>query len=682
MKLRRVVSLVLALTLVLSISFTTAYADGWGKGKNKIPPGQAKKYFDDIDMYKWAEQEIEKMFLKGLINGIGDGKYAPQSSVTQLEAIIMSLRVMGWEEDAKVIKDLPSKYKGDKVADWAKGYVTLAYEKGILDDVDMMYFKPQNPVKRHEVAKYVVRALGYEDEAQDNMNKKLPFVDAPATPLGSVGYVYVINDLGLMQGSAKKFNPMGTMTRAEMAVLFSRLDDKVDSDDDERVAGEVYRVYEDRIGLLINGITKYYDVDRRVRVYEDRKRIDYDDIKAGDKVKMELVDGEVIYIEIVDKLDEDKIIARYNGTVKEIDTTKPYRLALQAETMVLMFEVIDRVEVEFKNGEGNFDEIKKGDSIGVVVDRRNRVTQILVERNRERQDWEDEIEGTITDIDLVGSYHLTIDNKEYDLDEDAEVKIDGRRKDLEDLEIGMYVEIKLEDDIVVYIDAENVDDEFYGEIRDIDDEVIKILKDNGKYVTYDISEDVEIEIEDVRRPDIDDLEVGDYAKFEIQNNLIVSIEVSNKITEIKGTFVSVDRDTIKIEVDNKDKEYELATGVKVEVKDHRNVINSLEKGMKIELEIKNNEVISIDAEDNEFELEGEIKAITESKSGVTLKIKTDDGKEVSYLVSDDVEIEIDEDDEDDDDDDDDDADIDDLKVGHEGEFKIINNTIVEIEIED
>ena len=115
-----------------------------------------------------------------------------------------------------------------------KGYVAVAYEKGILDDVDMMYFKPNDPAKRYEVAKYVIRALGYEREAQRSMDERLPFVDAELVPQGAVGYVYLVNDMKLMQGDNNRaFNPMGTLTRVEMAVLFHRLDQKVDSDIDE-----------------------------------------------------------------------------------------------------------------------------------------------------------------------------------------------------------------------------------------------------------------------------------------------------------------------------------------------------------------------------------------------------------------------------------------------------------------
>lgn len=676
MKLKRIISLVLALTMVLSLSFTTAYADGWGNGK--IPPGQAKKMFNDIDLYEWAMQYIEKMYSKGLLKGKGNGKYEPQSSVTQIEAIVMALRVMGWEDKALEIKELPKKYKGAKVADWAKGYITLAYEKGILDDVDMMYFKPQDPVKRHEVAKYVVRAIGYEEEAQDNMNAKLPFVDASAVPQGSVGYVYVINDLEIMEGdNAKTFNPMGTLTRAEMAVLFSRLDDKIDTDKDERVSGIVKDIDDDEITVKVDGQTKTYDVDDDVRVYENRKRMDYDDIRVGDMVNMEIVDGDVIYIEIVDELDDDKIISRYSGVVKELDKEKPYTMAVQVETMILLLKVVDNVEVEFKDDDADFEDIEVGDNVEVVVDTKNRVTEIYVDANIGNDDDDDdyyEDKGTITDIDLNGSYHITIDDEEYDLDEDAEVEINGKGGELEDLVIGMYAEVEIEDDVVVWIEAETVEEELSGKIGDMDDDEIKIKKDNGKYVVYEVSENVNIKIDGIRNPELDDLEIGDYAKFEIENGLIVSIEVVNEITEVTGILVSFNSDKVKIRTNNKEYEYEFADIVKIEVKNHKGNLNSLEPGMKIELEIKNNEVISIYAEDRRFEVEGDITAITVSDKGTTLKIKLEDSdKQVSYLVSEDAEIEIE------------DVrrpSIDDLEVGQEGEFEVVNSTIVKVSIDD
>ena len=46
--------------------------------------------------------------------------------------------------------------------------------------------------------------------------------------------------MGLMIGNNNRFNPLGTLTRAEMAVLFQRLDEKVDSEiDEDEVRGKL-----------------------------------------------------------------------------------------------------------------------------------------------------------------------------------------------------------------------------------------------------------------------------------------------------------------------------------------------------------------------------------------------------------------------------------------------------------
>ncbi|EOD01901.1 S-layer homology domain-containing protein [Caldisalinibacter kiritimatiensis] len=331
---KKFISTMIIFTLVLSLSTTAVFADNWKNESGKLPPGLAKKgflppgiakkVFDDIDGFSWAEKAIARMAIKGMIQGRGNNRFAPAAPVNKLETVIMALRVMGWEEEAKEIDRLPEKYDGKKVHDWAVGYVALAYEKGILDEVDMMYFDPYEPAKRHEVAKYVIRALGYEEEAQDHMDEELPFVDALAVPQGSVGYVYLMNELGLMQGDDQnRFNPMGTLKRAEMAVLFSRLDKKVDSDVDyNEVIGKVYRIHKETIVLKVDGELRFFELDDKVKVYKDNKLIRYKDIEIGSNVIIELKDDKVVYIEVIEETNQDKIITKYSGVVKEINANK------------------------------------------------------------------------------------------------------------------------------------------------------------------------------------------------------------------------------------------------------------------------------------------------------------------------------------------------------------------------
>ncbi len=679
MKMKRLISITLALVLVLGIGMPSVHANGWGNGK--VPPGLAKKIFNDTDAYKWAEKAIEKMFQKGLITGIGNDQFAPKAPVTKLEAIVMSLRVMGWEDDAKGITQLPKQYKGDKVDKWAVGYVAIAYEKGILDDVDMMYFKPSDPAQRHEVAKYVIRALGYEKEAQRNMNKKLPFTDASLVPQGSVGYVYLINDLGLMQGdNQKRFNPMGTMTRAEMAVLFSRVDDKVDTGKDRAVSGEVTRIYSDRISVKVKDKVETFDLDSRVRVYQNNERIDIDDIKIGSKVKVEVKDGKVVFIEVVDKIEDDKIITRYTGLVKEINKTKPYKLAIQAETMVILFEVVDDVEVSFKDKKGSFSDIQKDDEVTVTVDRRNRVIKIEVGRKYVKPI--EKVKGYITNIELGRRYNeISIDKKTYELDADAKVRIDGRSKELTDLKVSMYVEVEIEDNTVISIDAKNEEITIKGEITNITKSTqgtslkIKENKTNKEY-TYLVHKDAKIYIENLRNAKIEDLRKGDKGEFEVFNNTIVEIYIDTAavVEEIEGyiTDLELTRRYNKISIDKKT--YDLDSNAKVKIDGKTKSLSDLKIGMYAELVLEDGVVISVDAENAKKTIEGKIIDITKDKLGTTLKIKEDDTKkEYTYAVNKDAKIYIENLRN---------AKIEDLLIGDEGEFEILNNVIVEISIED
>ncbi|WHH60846.1 S-layer homology domain-containing protein [Petroclostridium sp. X23] len=604
---KKIISTVLVVSLVLSAGMSTAFAGSKGKvppglAKKglKVPPGIAKKIFNDLDNYPWAEDAIEKMNLKGLIKGYGDGIFAPRNAVTKLEAVIMALRVMGWEGETKDINELPKKYKGKDIADWAKGYITVAYEKEILDDVDMMYFNPQEPAKRHEVAKYVIRALGYEGEAEDHMDAELSFVDAAAVPVGSVGYVYMVNQMKIMQGdNEKRFNPMGTLTRAEMAVLFERVDDKVDSDiDEDELEGVIYRIDDDKITLRVNGQLKTYEVEDDIVVYDQDGRIDYDDIQKGNTAILQFEDDEVVYIEVVDEdADDDKIIKRYAGTVLDVDSTGDSSITLQNQTMKLIFEVTDDTNVYFKRVEGSFEDIEANDAATIVVDNKNRARTIYINRTTEQQ-TEKEIEGTITSIDLTGVYHISIDDESYTLSEDADVEIDGTNADLEDLGIG-------------------------------DDVIVKIIDD-----------------------------------------VVTSIEVENQTDEVEGIINDITQSTIKVKAGSEIKQYQYADVFMVYVNGQVEGFNDLEKGMDVELEVRNNLVYRIEASDNRFEIDGEIDSITHDSSGVQLTI--DEGTEENrYAVSDDVEIEIDSDD---------DQDISDLEIDQEGTFEIVNNTIVEITI--
>ena len=106
--------------LILSFSTSELFAAGSG--------------FTDItaSRYDWVRPYIEKMNLAGVVKGMTDTTYGPDASVTREQLITMLVRLMGWESQASG-KTLPSDFpKASSVAPWARGYVAVAVEKGIV----------------------------------------------------------------------------------------------------------------------------------------------------------------------------------------------------------------------------------------------------------------------------------------------------------------------------------------------------------------------------------------------------------------------------------------------------------------------------------------------------------------------------------------------------------------------
>ena len=534
---KKIVSIILTFVLVVTLGAGTVFADSRknNSGKTmppglakqgKIPYGIAKKLFDDSNIFEWAEKAIEKLGSKGLVKGWG-GKFYPKQSVTKLESVVMALRIMGWEEKACSIYNLPKEYKGKKVQDWAVGYVTLAYEKGILDDVDMMYWNPTEPVKRFEVGKYVIRALGYEDEALDHMNAKLNYKDAAFIPQGAVGYVYLLKELGLMQGDGTSFNPLGTLTRAEMAVLFNSLDEKVE-------------------GGIIG----------------------------------------------------DKIIDTYVGQITDIDN-KDMSITVQVQNQKIEFKVLDGVEVYFIEKEGEFEEIKANDIVKITVDKRNRVKSIYVYREKEEVK-EDKVVGYITNLDLVGTFHISINNVRYGLSEDAVVKIGNVKSKLSDLELGMKVSVMIKDNVVGSIEAEQILTDIKGIIETANSNLIRITSDD-QTKEYAFADAVIIDIKGYTGK-ISSLKRGMRAELKLSNGKVTYIYAEdNKYTieaEIKTIINTSDGTMLNLLSGSKPYVLSVSSSVKVAVDGIANPdIDDLRVGQTGEFDIINATIIEIVIDD-------------------------------------------------------------------------------------
>lgn len=546
---KRLAAKLTAMLLVMLVALTmvtpAAFAKGTeGKNSKVFLQGKAqwKIGFSDVDeTLDWARMAIDKMFAKGIFTGYPGDIFKPRTSITNLEAIITALRIMGWEQEVDDVKTIPSSVKRLNVS-WSKGYyyIALAVEKGLIEPDELKGFNPNAAAKRYEVARLIVRALDKEDEAQEHMKDKLPFKDAKAIPKDAVGYVYVITDLGLMKGDDKgMFKPQEPITRAEMAVLVNRLDGTLEPEDKNKLVGTVEDIDEEDLTITIKNSygEKTYDTIENVPVYIDEKYRDLEDLDEGDRVELVLnSNGDVVFIQVLEK-NVEPVTVSAKGFVADVD---------EDDETVSLFTYIDDEDKGFVG-------VPKKSSVEGWHYELSTVygTYVLTGDTDSLEDYVGKkivVEGTLKagasiymsgDLINVEDFYpvKTANLVTFKVDGDTEITIDGKTGELSDIEVGDFAQIKAQDETALEIKVYSFRERIREQEREIEE--IKDGKLEGEVISLTLRSQWEITVEnedgvytfvldsDVDLNDIDelsDIKAGMDVELRIKNGKVIEIK--------------------------------------------------------------------------------------------------------------------------------------------------------------
>ncbi|HYE84569.1 MAG TPA: protease complex subunit PrcB family protein [Clostridia bacterium] len=694
--------------------------NGNSKDKEKDKKDNEKKYkFDDCANITWALNAIEKMTGKGILGGIGQGKFAPRNNTTHVEALAMVMRLTG---DAKEAESLGKKvhpyYKGVMPL-WGYGYIYIAIEKGILLPEELKDFNPNKPAKRHEIAKYIIRAMGKTEEALEHMDEDLSFKDSNAIPEGSVGYVYLVNELKIMTGNDNNFKPNEPVTRAEMAVLLDRAEGKFDLTDTENKKNGTVFVSADaddnEITVKVKGSTVTYEVLEDVQVYRDGSFETIEDLVEGDILQLTLNDDkEVIFIEVVKDADD-------NDDTEETEVSFS-NVSYNSLPQVLKDEVDDLKSAE------NYEAYEYNGYIYLLAAMGKKNTggyDIDIEKVYRVENDDEYTIKAVVDIDEPSSNSFVTQSVTYPY---SVVKFKG----FDDIENVIFVDD--EDDELDDVEITDVDETEENEVSfeavDYSDlssrlkDQIDYLKLNKSYKAYEYDNYIyliaamgkkntggyEIDIEDVYKlqngskytikavVDTENPASGSsstqavtypYSVVRFKNfNNIDTVrfvdEDNNKLSEIKiveldeavtveGIIDSLNTssETIKVKKSNGSVVTpSIPDDAEITVNDDKDEnFSDLEKGMTVEIEIIDERVTKVVAEDNLTEVEGTLTGISIStEKKITLKVGS---SSKTYTVASDVKVVID----------DETARVEDLRVNDELTLKFSNGELVEIEKE-
>ncbi|MBC7105020.1 MAG: S-layer homology domain-containing protein, partial [Firmicutes bacterium] len=367
-------------------------------------------------------------------------------------------------------------------------------------------------------------------------------------------------------------------------------------------AGPVEDVFAGRVETLYFGDGTYkltvYDLQGRrvtypvapdVRVLEGGTEVDLSSVTEDAWVEVR-ADGN--RIRQISFLDTETV----RGTVTEVEDDE---LTVRRSTgRKLVLAVPEAVRVTRGGRDADYADLDEGDRVSVRT-YEGHALEVEIETSGSNT-----VEGEVTDIDSAGTWHITIegedgDEEEYRVDKNAEVERDGEEIDFEDLEVGEWVELELdEDDVVIRIEvSEDGRRAIEGTVTDLDTgrtPEITVRRGSGSKATYDLADDVEVE-RDGDELDPDEIILGSEVRLWLEGDEVVKIEIldDEDITvegEITRVYISSRKLTIR-QSHGEEFTFRLASDAVLRDAGGRTIEpEDLEEGWEVELELEDGEV--------------------------------------------------------------------------------------------
>ena len=174
--------------------------------------------FTDLGNYAWAKDAIYQLKDKGIISGVSATQYAPANNIKRGDFILILARMLSLDSAAT-----------DSFADVPAGsyyYNAIASAKAAgIAQGSGNNFMPENTITRQDLITLAYRAFlssGYITES-DDLSAIEAFADKDSIDDYAKTAMASMVKAGIIKGSGGKVNPKGNATRAEVAVMCSRL---------------------------------------------------------------------------------------------------------------------------------------------------------------------------------------------------------------------------------------------------------------------------------------------------------------------------------------------------------------------------------------------------------------------------------------------------------------------------
>lgn len=197
-----------ALALVLAVS--------------AAPAARCAGSYLDVPEGHWAASYIERAAEYGIMEGMGDGVFGLGQTITRGQFAALLCKFFDWPPAGEG----PSHFSDVSAGDWYYSAVETARAQGVLDG-GADAFRPEDDITREEMAVLLIRALGYEELAEQWVNNgACPFSDVTRNQ----GYISMAYQFGMVTGMDDGlFHPGGSATREQAAAMMVRVYERYSS---------------------------------------------------------------------------------------------------------------------------------------------------------------------------------------------------------------------------------------------------------------------------------------------------------------------------------------------------------------------------------------------------------------------------------------------------------------------
>ncbi len=178
------------------------------------------KYFSDVGQnVSWAIDSIDKLYENGIISS-GGGSYGPTATAKRADFLVMLVKTLKLNTTfTDNFKDVP---KGSYYYD----AVGIAKALGIAKGSGGLYM-PTTGITREDLFSLIYRALPIAGKQLQDANEDVLNVYSDSNKISSYARqaIAVFTKEGIIHGNAGKVNPKSYISRAEIAVILSKLID-------------------------------------------------------------------------------------------------------------------------------------------------------------------------------------------------------------------------------------------------------------------------------------------------------------------------------------------------------------------------------------------------------------------------------------------------------------------------